>query len=138
MHRPFHIVLPLCTNDRDKMRWLNKNMSILERQMNDHTYLVASLPFKGDLAQTHMHNVVIGFGCAAHLANNIALSQCRIALLLNGADGSVYHLHWILTCSCVYQEKLGDGSKFYREFNVAKINSKVRFCCMLLNFGAHI
>lgn len=73
--------------------------------MEFHTYLVASLPFKGDLAQTHMHNVVIGFGCAAHLANNIALSQGSIALLLKGVDGLVYQLHWILTHSCVYAEK---------------------------------
>lgn len=77
---------------------------MLEKQMDFHTYLVASLPFKSDLAQTHMHNVVIGFGCAAHLANNIALPKGGIALLFKGADGSMYRLHWILACGCIQAE----------------------------------
>lgn len=90
-------------------------VSTLDRQMDFHTYLVASLPFKGDLAQTYMHNIVIRFGCAAHPANNIALSQVGIALLLKGVDGSVYHLHWILTRSCVCAENRE------KEVNIKKI-----------------
>lgn len=132
MCRPFHTVLPLCVDNRYIITWSKKVLKV-EKQIDFHTYLVASLPFKGDFAQTHMHNVVIGFGCAAHPANNIAVSQRSISLFLKGADGSVYHVHWILTCSCVCAEngkkecgKKGIVECFFRVFQpVRKSLSKI-------------
>lgn len=62
------------------------------------TYLVAPLPLEGDLPQAHVHDVVVGLGCVAHLADDVALLHDGIAFFLKGADGATHRLHGALTC----------------------------------------
>lgn len=65
------------------------------------TYLVASLPFEGDLAQAHMHDIIVGLGGVAHLSYDVSLSHEHIVLVVESAYGAPDGLHRALTCSCV-------------------------------------
>lgn len=64
----------------------------------DFTYLVAPLPLEGDLPEAHVHDVVVGLGRVAHLADDVPLLHDSVSLLLKAADGSAHRLHGTLAC----------------------------------------
>lgn len=68
----------------------------------DCTDFVSSLPLEGDLAQAHVHDVVVGLGRVADLADNVTLLHDGVALLLQHPNGAPHPFHGARPCRRVY------------------------------------